>query len=220
MKVAAMLLVVIGLMMTLGACEEEHRPAESKGPATAILLLDFQVSFLSPNGPMAVAQDQIGPMIKAANAMIAAARKQVAPVIYIKDEFSPFQFVGNMSRGYAAMRFGPGSALDPRLDDYAGIYLTKDARDAFSNPYLDSHLKAINAGHLVIAGVHADRSVLETMRSAIALGYKVTIIGDAVASDTDEARDAALKQLKEAGAEIQTSDEFIASLTGDGKQSG
>jgi nicotinamidase-related amidase len=215
-----MLLVAIGLMMTLSACEEEHRPAESKGGATAIVLVNFQLSFLAPNGPMAVAQDQVDPMIKAANAVIGAARKQVAPVIYVKDEFSPFQFAGNMSRGYAAMRFEAGSALDPRLDGAAGIYLTKDCRDAFSNPYLDSYLKTVSAGRLAIAGVHADRSVLETTRSAIALGYKVTVIGDAVATDSDEARSAALKQLKDAGAQIQTSDEFIAGLTAAGAKQG
>lgn len=220
MKAAAMLLVAIGLMMTMSACEEEARPPEAKGGATAIVLLDFQVSFLSPDGRMAVAQNQVEPMIKAANAIIAAARKQVVPVIYVKDEFSPFQFAGNMSRDYAAMRFEPGSALDPRLDGNAGIYLTKDGRDAFSNPYLDSHLKAINAGHLVIAGVHAEQSLLETARSALAHGYKVTVIGDAVASDSDEARAAALKQLKDAGAQIQTSDEYIASLAGGQKQGG
>jgi nicotinamidase-related amidase len=216
---AAMLLVAIGLMITLSACEEEQRPA-AKGGAKAILLLDLQVSFLSPDGRMAVAQDQVEPMIKAANAIIGAARKQVVPVIYVKDEFSPFQFAGNMSRDYAAMRFEPGSALDPRLDGNAGIYLTKDGRDAFSNPYLDSHLKAINAGHLVIAGVHAERSVLATTKTALAQGYKVTVIGDAVATDSDEARAAALKQLKDAGAQIQTSDEFIASLTGGGQKQG
>jgi nicotinamidase-related amidase len=209
-KAAAMLLVAIGLMITLGACEE-GRPPEARGGATAIVLIDFQVSFLSPHGRMAMPQDQIEPMIKAANAIIGAARKQAVPVIYVKDEFSPFQFAGNMSRDYAAMRFEPGSALDRRLDGDAGIYLTKEGRDAFSNPYLDSHLKAINVGHLVIAGVHAERSVLDTTRSALAHGYKVTVIGDAVASDTDEARATALKQLKDAGAQIQTSDEFIAS---------
>jgi nicotinamidase-related amidase len=219
-KTAAMILVAIGLLMTMSACEEEQRPPETRGGATAIVLLDFQLSFLSPDGRMAVARNQAEPMIKAANAIIAAARKQVVPVIYVKDEFSPFQFAGNMSRGYAAMRFEAGSALDPRLDGNAGIYLTKDGRDAFSNPYLDSHLKAINAGHLVIAGVHAERSVLETTRSALAHGYKVTVIGDAVATDSDEARAAALRQLKDAGAQIQTSDEFIASLTGGGQKQG
>jgi hypothetical protein len=73
LKAAAMLLVAFGLMMTLSACEEEHHPAESKGGATAIVLVNFQLSILAPDGPMAVAQGQVDPMIKAANAVIAAA---------------------------------------------------------------------------------------------------------------------------------------------------
>ena len=100
-----------------------------------------------------------------------SARKQVVPVIYLKDEFSRFQFIGNFARDDAALRYEPGSAFDPRVDSTAGVYFTKECEDGFSNSYFASQLNTIQAGRLVIAGVYANRSVLETAKTAIARGY-------------------------------------------------
>lgn len=210
-KARVVIFAVIGLMI-LGGCESERRATESKGNAPALVLIDLQQSFLAPENARSVAQSEVDPMVKAVNAMIDAARKDVVPVIYFKDEFSRFQFIGNMARDDAALRYEPGSAFDPRIDATAGVYFTKQCLDGFSNSYFESHLEAINAGRVVIAGVYADSSVLETAKSAIERGYGVTVISDAVAAESDAARDAALKQLKDAGAQIQTSQEFIASL--------
>ena len=210
-RVRVLVFAAIGLMILAG-CESEHRTTESKGNSPALVLIDLQRSFLASEGARPVAQNEVDPLVKGVNAMIDAAGKNVAPVIYLKDEFSRFQFVGNMAREDAALRYEPGSVFDPRIDDTAGVYFTKQCADGFSNPYFESHLKAINAGRIVIAGVYADSSVLETAKSAIARGYGVTIISDAVAAQSDAARDVALKQLKDAGAQIQTSQEFIASL--------
>lgn len=209
---AGLLIFAAIALMTLGGCESEHRAMESKRNAPALVLIDLQRSFLGSQGARPVAENEVDPMVKAVNAMIDAARKNVVPVIYFKDEFSRFQFVGNMARNDAALRYEAGSAFDPRIDDAAGVYFTKQCPDGFSNPYFESHLKAINAGRILVAGVYADSSVLETAKSAIERGYGVTIISDAVAAESDAARDAALKQLKDAGAQIQTSQEFIASL--------
>jgi nicotinamidase-related amidase len=118
------------------------------------------------------------------------------------------------------MRYERGSELDPRIPGAAGIYLTKDTANAFSNPWLSTQLEStLSASHLVIAGVNADGAVLETARAAIARGYKVTVISDAVAAESDEARQAALNELKSAGAEIMTSAEYIASLSAGAKNS-
>jgi len=208
---AALIFAAI-VLLVLSGCESERRPADSKGNAPAIVLIDLQRSFLNSEGASPVAQEQIEPLIKTTNAMIDAARKQAVPIIYIKDEFSRFQFVGNMERDDAALRYEPGSGLDPRIDDTAGVYFAKECEDGFSNDFFGSHLEAIEAGHLVIGGVYADRSVLETAKSAMLRGYRVTVISDAVAAESDAVRDTALKELRDAGAEIQTSEEFIGSL--------
>jgi nicotinamidase-related amidase len=203
------------VLMAIGGCEEGHRAAKSNDPA--LVLIDLQRSFLTPTGERPVAETQVDPLIKAVNGMIDAARKQVVPVIYIKDEFSRFQFIGNLARDDAALRYEPGSAFDPRIDYAAGVYFTKQCEDGFSNSYFESHLNTLEVGRVVIAGVYANRSVLETAKSAIQRGFGVTVLSDAVAAESDAARDSALRQLKEAGAEIQTSDQFIASLNASGQ---
>jgi nicotinamidase-related amidase len=219
-KAATLMLAALGLMILAG-CESENRAPDSRGKVPAVVLIDLQQSFLSSEGARPVAEDQVEPLIKAVNAMIDTARQQAVPVIYIKDQYSRFRFLGNLARNDAALRFEPGSAFDPRVNDVGGVYFTKECEDGFSNDYFGSHLETISAGHLVIAGVHADRSVLATAKTAIARGYSVTVISDAVGADTDSDRDTALKQLKDAGAQIQTSAEFIASLgSADQKASG
>jgi len=54
--------------------------------------------------------------------------------------------------------------------------------------------------------------MLDTAREAKRRGYAVTVISDAVASSDAQKRDAALQALKDGGVEIETSDQFIASL--------
>jgi nicotinamidase-related amidase len=210
-KAATLTLAALGLMMLAG-CESQNRPPDSRGKVPAVVLIDLQQSFLSSGGSSTIAEDQVEPLIKAVNSMVETARQQAVPVIYIKDEYSRFRFLGNMARNDAALRFEPGSAFDPRVDDVGGVYFTKQCEDGFSNDYFGSHLETISAGQLIIAGVHADRSVLATAKTAIKRGYTVTVISDAIGADTDTDRDAAVKQLKDAGAQVQTSAEFIAGL--------
>jgi nicotinamidase-related amidase len=164
---------------------------------------------------MPVARDEVVPLIEAVNAIIDTARHHVIPVIYVRDEYSPFQFISNLLRHGAALRYEAGSAFDPRVDSTAGVCFSKQSADTFSNDAFESYLQTAGIGRLVIAGVFADRCVLETAKSASARGYKVAVISDGVASSSNAARDNALRQLKDAGAQVETSEEFITSLGGE-----
>jgi nicotinamidase-related amidase len=169
---------------------------------------------------MPVAQDQIEPLLKGANAMIAAMQQQALPIIYAYNEFSPFDALGDFERNFAAMRFEPGSTLDKRINYLGGVYFSKSDWSAFDNPQFDEHLQLIGAGHLVLAGTNAEHSVLATAREAIRRGYQVIVISDAVASRDGQRRDAALQQAKQAGAEVISSDQFISSLGAEQKNQG
>jgi nicotinamidase-related amidase len=216
MKAVLALTLLLGLMVMLAACEESKRAPQPMGSGVALMMVDYQRDFLQADGRMPIAQDQTAAVIKAANVLIAAARAHLIPVIYIKDEFTPWVLIGNMSRDFAAMRYQPGAELDPRIDGTAGMYFAKEHASAFSNSAVEPQLKQLGCGHIVIAGVYADRSVMRTARDAIERGYSVTVISDAVGAASDEARDAALKDLKAAGAEVKTSDEFISGLSAGG----
>jgi nicotinamidase-related amidase len=195
----------------MSACGGERREIP-KSPASALMVIDCQRDYLEANGRMPVAQSQVEPMIKAVNSMIAAARKQAIPVIYTMNVFEPWNFIANAERNHAAARYSAGQTFDPRIDSAAGVYFSKKRHDAFSNPYLDSHLAVIETGQLVFAGVYAESAVLDTAKEALRMGYKVTVISDAVAGASDAARDSALNELKRAGAEIKSSSDFISGL--------
>ena len=203
---------VMACFLTFGvsACIKEQLPV--RGSLTALVLLNYQGDYLRADGRMPVAQDQVGGLIKATNRMIAAMRQRPMPVIYTINEFSPFEPVSDMGQNFSAMRFESGSALDKRINYLGGVYFSNQEWDAFANPQFDKHLQLIGADHLVLAGTYPERSMLETAREAKRRGYTVTVISDAVASSDAQKRDAALQALKDAGVEIKTSDQFIASL--------
>jgi nicotinamidase-related amidase len=209
-KPALMAAMVLGLAFVVAGCEEKTQ--EHHGPGTALILIDLQRDYLLPDGKLPIAQDQREPLVKAVNALIAAAQERAFPVMYTMNQFSQFAILNNMAHGFAAIRYSAGQTLAPDVNQVAGPYFTKTSDDAFCNSEFVSHLAGLDSGNLVVAGVYADRSVLATVRSAIERGYTVTVISDAVGASSDAARDAALDQLKQAGAKVETSSEFLTSL--------
>jgi nicotinamidase-related amidase len=213
---AATWLTIFVLAFGTSACIEERLPL--RGPQTVLVLLNYQVDYLSPDGRMPVAQDQVGGLIKATNKMIAAMRPGPLPIIYTLNEFTPFEPVSDLGQNFSALRFEAGSALDKRINYLGGVYFSNDTWDAFANSQFDRHLQLIGAGHLVLAGPYPERSALDTAREARRRGYSVTVISDAVASSDSQRRDSALRQLSQAGVETQTSDQLIASLQQENKR--
>jgi nicotinamidase-related amidase len=202
---------VVGLVAAgLSACVRERPPL--RGSVTALVLLNYQVDYLRTDGRMPVAQDQVGGLIKATNKMIAAMRQRPNPIIYTVNEFSPFQPISDLGQNFSAMRFEAGSTLDHRINYLGGVYFSNQEWDAFTNPQFATHLQLIGAGDLVLAGTYPERAVLDTAREAKRRGYGVTVISDAVASSDAQRRDTAVQALKDAGATVETSDQFIASL--------
>jgi nicotinamidase-related amidase len=198
------------LAFAISACIKERLPL--RGSLTVLVLQNYQIDYLRAKGRMPVAQDQVGGLIKATNKMIAAMQQRPIPVIYTVNEFSPFEPVSDWAQDFSALRFERGATLDKRINYLGGVYFSNDDWNAFANPQFDEHLQLIGAGHLVLAGTYPERSVLATAREAKRRGYAVTVISDAVASSDPQRRDSALQELKQAGAEIETSDQFIASL--------
>lgn len=201
---------IVVCVLALSACIKSRQPI--RGSRTTLVLLNYQVDYLRAHGRMPVAQDQVGGLIKATNKLIGAMRQQPNPVIYTVNEFSPFQPLIDVGQNFSAMRFEAGSELDPRINYLGGVYFSNQDWDAFTNSQFERHLQLIGAGHLVLAGTYPERAVLDTAREAKRRGYAVTVIGDAVASSDAQRREAALNALKEAGVEVETSDQFIAGL--------
>lgn len=168
----------------------------------ALLLIDFQRDFLRSDGRMPIARDQIEKVITAANHAVAAARADGDTIIAIGNEFLPTDRLMNFFRRNAAITGSTGAAWDQRVDRDGAAYFPKWRSDAFCNPALETLLKVRDINQVVLTGLYATACVTATAKSALARGYRVDILGDAVADSSDRARKRALDRLASHGANI------------------
>lgn len=211
-RAALLTMAALTVVVVLTGCGER---ANIRGDNTVVLLVDDQYDFLNVRGRQPIPQNQAQGLIDATNAVIGAASKNNVPVAYVRDEFSQFDLIAYFDHHGAAPALWAGSELDPRVQEWAGPYFTKSTEDAFRNSRLQGWLAMQRAGKLVIGGVFADGSVLATVRGAIARGFHVIVISDAIGAASDQDLDTAIKAMKDAGAHVQTSQEFAASLSSD-----
>jgi len=168
----------------------------------ALLLIDFQVDFLSPWGRMTVDQAQVQPLIEAVQRAVDAANDHGDVIVKIGNEFRPSDLIGNLFRHHAAIKGSPGSVWDPRIDPPGSTYLPKWKSDAFCNPDLASLLQARDIGQLRLAGLFAKACVTATAKGALKHGLSVQVIGDATACSSDRSRQLALDKLRRMGIDV------------------
>lgn len=179
-------------------------PVTPPAPDSALLLIDFQRDFLEPEGRLPVRMSQVSPMLAAAGAAITRYRDAGRPVIAIGNEFRPGDWLMNLLRRHASIAGSAGAAWDPRLPLPADTrYFAKWATGAFINPELEPWLREHGIGTLAIAGLKAGACVSATSRQAMARGFRVVLLGDAIACDSDGSRRRALSRLEQRGAELQ-----------------
>jgi nicotinamidase-related amidase len=171
-------------------------------PDAAVLVLDLQRDFLEDAGRMPIARSQVTPLLAGANAVIDAAAARGTPVVYVLNEFPRSQFVLNFFRRGAAVAGTPGAELDPRVHVSGNVRIPKEASDAFTNPSLDPWLREHGVKSIILLGVFAPHCVRATCAGALRRGYRVTVVGDAVAAATDAARDRAVEKMRAGGASV------------------
>jgi nicotinamidase-related amidase len=174
---------------------------QSKG-RRALLLIDFQRDFLRESGRMPIAANQVEPVIDAANRAVLRARADGAPVIAIGNEFRRRDWLANLFRRFAALAGSDGARWDERVPREGVRYFAKWRGSAFCNADLDRFLREENVGDIDLAGLYASACVSATARDALKRGYRVAVLSDAVADQSDAARDRALRRLERRGAVI------------------
>jgi nicotinamidase-related amidase len=168
----------------------------------ALLLLDFQDDFLASDGRMPVARDQVEPVLVATRAAIAQAQARGDLIIQIGNEFRPRDVVGNLMRRGAAVSGSPGTRWDPRFAAPGAVCAAKWKSDAFCNPALEKLLREHRIQDVIVAGLYARACVAATAKAALAHGFQVHVLGDAVACRSDTSREVALGRLRRRGARI------------------
>lgn len=168
----------------------------------ALLLIDFQDDFLSAKGRMPVCRSQVEPVLAAAVRAAARAKKQGDEVVAIGNEFRRGDHLMNLLRRNASIAGSPGSKWTEALP-LAGVkYFPKWAGSAFVNPELEDWLRARSVGTVAISGLLAKACVTATARDALARGYGVELVADAIACSSDGSRTRALAALAAKGARV------------------
>jgi len=141
--------------------------------------------------------------------LLAAAREGRCAAVFVINEFSPDDRIGNFLRKNSALCGSTGAEIDPRIVAEGFPVLTKSASNAFTNSKLLGHLREREIAELAIAGVMAEGCVRATTNSALRHGFRVTLLTDAVESDREWKKRAAFWYLRRKGARVQTCAEFL-----------
>jgi nicotinamidase-related amidase len=209
------LLVTIVITFLLVGCVPytKGKPISENLPEKqAILVVDMQKDFLDPKGRLPVDSGQARLIINKINLLLTGAKSTTTEIIYIGNEFSPSDRIGNWFRNHAAIRGEDGTGLIPGLLVVNDNYFSKSHPDAFSNRQFDRHLRDRKINELVITGVFADQCVLATVKGALQRGYKVVVPSDGVAAENEKDLRKALGKYSEAGALITSMAEVMAQL--------
>ncbi|HEX4117874.1 MAG TPA: cysteine hydrolase [Rhizomicrobium sp.] len=175
---------------------------------TALLLVDCQVDFASPDGLMAQqGNDMAAAMaaIRNAAALADEARKAGVPCLFARLLTRPGDETP-MMREWKTRRGQEGDPLLCREGskgaEFVGVtpladeaVFSKNRYNAFAGTALDAHLKAIKRDTLVVAGLTTECCVDSTARDAFERDYHVVIANDAVAAYEPDLHQGALKAL-------------------------
>jgi nicotinamidase/pyrazinamidase len=190
-------------------------------PGTALLVVDVQNDFADPSGSLSVRNAEL--IIPVLNSEIRRATEAGAAVLYTQDWHPPdtphFAKDGGTWPVHCVHDTW-GAELHPDLvvagptvrkgvdgqDGYSGFSLRDPMSGVIQETVLEPMLDERNIKRLVIGGLATDYCVKATALDAIALGYSVTVLTDAVAAVDLEPGDGerALAELAAAGVALTT----------------
>ncbi len=203
---------------------------------TAIVLIEPQNDFLSEGGTMyAHIKEQLAERNVIANLqnLLKNARGKVGKIFYVPfHSFEPgfpelkkggpgmeglrgieCDMVADWGIG-AWLRGTPGPEIIPQLTPEKGDIVVegKKTLDAFHSTALDYLLRANEIEYVAFVGFHTDWCVESSARSAYDKGYRVIVIGDCTATDTQEEQDFCEKWIFPKIGKVMDHKEFLASL--------
>ena len=154
-----------------------------------LIVVDVQNDFL-PGGALAVPEgEQVIPVL---NRYIGTLTSKNLPVFATRDwhpeGHSSFKDQGgpwppHCLAGTEGAAFPPGLRLPPDTDVISiskGTDILRDTYSGFEGTDLDEKLRAKGVDRLLIGGLATDYCVLNTVKDAIKLGYRVLLLEDAI----------------------------------------
>lgn len=177
---------------------------------TALVVIDIQVDFASPDGLLGRYGVDLGlaaPAVDAAAALVAVARDVGAPVVFVGlftslETDSPAWNERMRRRGgdpdseAALCRVDqPGSAFHGPQPAQGELVVAKTRYSAFVGTGFDKRLKAMGVDTLVLCGLTTECCVAATAADAFDLDYHVFVAADACAAYEPDLHEVALKTM-------------------------
>jgi nicotinamidase-related amidase len=178
---------------------------------TAVMVIDMQVDFASPEGVLGqygVDMSVVAPALSAAERLVASARAAGVPVVFVGLFTSPEtdspawnermrRRGGNPETDAALCRVGDvGSKFMGPRPLSGELVIQKTRYSGFVGTDLDDRLKVLGVDTLVMAGLTTECCVDSTARDAFDLDYHVFIAADACAAYEADIHAASLKVME------------------------
>jgi len=174
---------------------------------TAVLVLDMQVDFASPDGALGAFVDlgAVKPALAAAEALVAKARAAGVPVVFVGLSTTPetdsaawnerLRRRGGDPHVEAALcRAGqPGSEFYGPTPAPGELVVHKTRYSGFVGTDLDMQLTRMGVDTLVVAGLTTECCIDSTVRDAFDLDYHVFVAANACAAYEPDLHEASLK---------------------------
>jgi nicotinamidase/pyrazinamidase len=188
------------------------------GVGDALLVVDVQNDFL-PGGSLAVPDGDA--VIPPLNRCLALFTKLNLPIYASRDwhpanhcsikaqggPWPPHCVVGSRGAAFAASLALPPDAVVISKDDKPELNTYSD----FTETDFDQRLRAANVRRLFVGGLATDYCVLNTVKDALALGYTVVVLTDAIRPVEVKPGDGenALAEMRQLGAQFTVSTDLM-----------
>jgi nicotinamidase/pyrazinamidase len=184
----AVLVVVVLALPGLGWIAYMASPTSGKpierypSPKAALLLIDLQEDCTGTTATPPFPYKNAAELIAQSNQAIRAAEARKDLVVVVDQEFRGTlgTLWSRLFVGGRLMAGEKGTETDHRLAVSAAARFSKPKGDAFSNPEFGRFLVEHQVDELFIAGVDAQFCVQLTARGALARGYRVNVLRDAI----------------------------------------
>lgn len=138
---------------------------------SVLIIIDAQREYVDGKLPL----DGIGASLKEAARVLARARQAGTPVIHVVHHAKPGAPLFDPNGPYVQI----AAAVAPRPDE---IVVTKTLPDAFAGTDLEAQLKRTGRKNLIVVGYMTHMCLSSTVRAALDLGYRTTVVAGASAT--------------------------------------
>ena len=184
----------------------------------ALVIIDMEQGFIDPSSPLCI--KMAAQSVPACAKVLDAARERGIPVFFVNRVYRANGSDVENTRydGWAGggKPLAPNSTgllsieIPPEFGPKPGDYLIVKPRfSCFFQTELDLILRRLRVDTVILTGTTTPNCIRSSCYDGISLDYNIAIIEDCCSSNTQEIQDANMKDMRNIGATILSSEEFL-----------